>query len=75
MSRMAEVGFAIRLVSIFDHFMPRALGKSSALSMAALKADTSLADSGCPSAMPMPRNFSSTMSPAARRPMAEVTVP
>src|SRR5271157_4850088 len=75
MLRIAEVGFAMRLVSILDHFIAAALENDSALRKAKFAVASNLSESGCEVAMPMPRNFSKTMSPAPRRPIALVTVP
>src|SRR5271157_343699 len=75
MLRIAEVGFAMRLVSILDHFIAAALENDSALRKAEFAANSNLSESGCEVAMSMPRNFSKIMSPAPRRPIALVTVP
>ena len=64
----------MRLVSILDHFIAAALENDWALRKAEFAEASNLSESGCEEAMPMPRNFSKTMSPAPRRPIALVTV-
>ncbi len=68
MFRMADVAFASRLVSIFDHFISAGRAYSRAFSPASFNAAPSRGDSSCAAASPMPRFRSRMISPAARRP-------
>ena len=61
MFKIAEVGLATRLVSIFDHFMPCASGNKRQLRNASSRALASFSEKACPAATPHPRNFSRTI--------------